>query len=618
MIRPAITFGEPLAGEASERLRRRVAAWAEWYARTPLHVDTVLGMWKGLVAAEAHALTATYLLFDLHRVFLYREPAEPEAPQIGSVVRFIVDGYPFQPFDRIADHLAGKPHPFLYAPEVLDILPLLWWALPPGTLATLDLTTGEITRALAHVHPQAHPVRWVPAGAARPPASRMELCERPTDASLRAGRLPKLEGLLSPVAGPVRELAAVANHASLPFATTRVMWNCGKQKEFTGGKSVRAGDAGLVAVCEALERFQVAFQLPGEELVLGSYGELHEHAVDPRALFFEPFSPPPGMPIFTDDAPLYWTWAFDPAGGPQALVPAQEVWFTTSRVLGEPYYIEPTTSGIALGGSVEEAALFALFEAVERDAYLTMWYLRRRCVRIDPASVRYEPFQLLRRRWYAAYPDYALFFFDIGTDIAVPTVAAIAVRERGEGPRTFHAAAARLSAERACFTALKDLTGFTPQLAPGRIDEMRRLLDEPERIVGPASHFELYALDETFERLGFMDFGPEAPLDVRELDARAFIPSAERYELRGVIERLVEQMRPLGIPIYLKDITHPSLAPRGLRCVKAVTPGLYPIWFGSRVKRFSVTDRLRRLARDLVGQPLSDPQDFNLEVHPFS
>jgi thiazole/oxazole-forming peptide maturase SagD family component len=615
-----LVLGESLRAAENEILCRKLASLAGAHDGDVLHADTVFSAWRGLQGADPGTPSASYLLFDLHRVILYREPSGADEARIGSVVRFIVDGYPFQPFDLLVRHFGGRPFSFLYSPDSLDIVPLVWSALPPGIVATLSLATGEITHASAHVHPEASPVRR--STAARLPATRLELHERHTGRSLRAGGTVNLDGLLSPVAAPVRELTEVANHASLRFGTARTMWGRGARREFAGGKSVRAGDGATVAMYEALERFHVGFQPAGEELVSGSYAELREKAVDPRTLFFGrcPGESRSHVQEFTDEAILNWTWAYDVPLGTPALVPAQEIWFNTIRLSGEEHFVAATSNGCAMGGSVEEAAVFALFEAIERDAYLTMWYLRRPCRRIDPDSIRYEPFQLLRRRWHAAYPDYGLYLFDIGTDVAVPTVAAVAVRLRqpNEGPRTFHAAAAHLSAERACFGALKDLTGFTPHFAPGRLDEMRRLLDAQEQVVGPTDHYEIYALDESFERLDFLDFGPGASLDVAELNRRAWIAAADSYELCAVIDCLAGHLRPLGVSTYLKDISHSWLTPRGLRCVKVITPGLYPLWFGSGAKRFAVTERLRRLARDFLGRDLDQPEDFNLEIHPFS
>lgn len=624
MTAAPVTFGESLRGPENEALRARVAALAAAGDR-PLVVDSVLAMFEALARDDtARRRGASFLIFDVQRLFLYDEPLEDEgAAAVDSMVRFIVDGYPFQPFDLLRQHLRGQPYRFLYPLESLDVLPLLWSSRQPGRVTALDLTTAEIETAELAPHPESSPSRWIAAptdletGLAR---RSLRLADCWTDASLRCRPAADLEGLISRPAGVVREKRAVRDFMSLPFATTLVTWNQGQQKELCYGKSARASAASSVALCEALERFQVAFRRPSEELVYGSYRELSEAAVDPRSLFFGRRAGEDGDdPVFDEETPMYWTWADPPRGGEAVLVPAQEVWFKTSQLPGETVFIQSTTNGCALGSSVEEASLHALLEAIERDSYLTMWYLRRPCARIDPDSIEDESFQVLRHRWALAFPDYDSYLFDITAELAIPTVAAVAVRRRGRGPRTFHGAAARLSTGRACYAALQDVSGFSPEpLDAARRADLRRLLDEPERLSGPSDHFELYALDETFERLAFLGFEAAPRIDARDLDRRSLIPIRERYNLRAVLERLAEHAAPRGVAIYLKDITHPWLAERGLHCVKAVTPGLYPIWFGSRNRRFAVTDRLRRLAVELTGRRPVSAADFNLEVHPFS
>ena len=273
--------------------------------------------------------------------------------------------------------------------------------------------------------------------------------------------------------------------------------------------------------------------------------------------------------------------------------------------------VEQTTNGCALGSSTEEAALFALLEAIERDAYLLMWYLRRPCAEIDPDSIADERFQLLRRRWELEFRDYSFHLFDITADTAVPAVAAMAVRRRGKGPKTFHGAAARLSAEHACRVALEDIAGFSRHMDESRSQRSLRLLTHPEEISGPADHGAVYALDEPFERLGFLDFDSGPQIDIQDVQRRGLIPLAappELYDLRHVLGRLSRHLQACGARVFFKDITHPAVGERELHCVKAITPGLYPLWFGHRKRRFSVTPRLERLG----GAP-----PYNLEVHPF-
>lgn len=616
-----ISFAEPFSAPTNATLRTEIATLARGRTKAPLHVDTILGLYLRFERGEKPLGSAmSYLLFDLHRVVLYDDVLRLDAVGIDSVVRALVDAYPFQPLERLLEFIPGKPYRFVYQLDTLEILPLLWGSGQPGVVTIADLLTAEIVRTPAQLHPAIGPVRWARARSESvgAPMLPFQLHDCWTDASLRVSGARDLRSLVSPL-GVVREERTASSFSLIPFAMTRVVLDRGKRMEFCYGKDLQSARASVAAICEATERFQVAFLPPDEPLVYGSYEEVRERAVDPRMLFFgDAISPSRRLRVYSDEVPMFWAWAGEPLGGKRVLVPAQEIWFGTSRLSDENRFISTTTSGCAVGNCFEEAALFALLEAIERDSFMTMWYLRRPCKRVKLSSIDHEPFQLLRRRWQAMFPDYGLFVFDLTADTAVPTVAAIAVRRQGHGRRTFHAAATRLSAEGACFAALKDLSGFVPSFTPEKRDRSLNLLHEPDRISSPADHFDLYALDEVFDRLSFLDFSTSEKLDVREINGRSVIPFQHRYNLRNVIESIASQMQSLGASVLLKDITHPWLEPNGLRCVRAITPGLFPIWFGADARRFAVTDRLRRLAIEWLGAPVTRAEDCNLSVHPFS
>lgn len=621
-----ITFSEVLNGPGNDVLRAQVRTLASSWGGAALHVDTVLGAGRrdNLARADAAAPPASYLLFDLHRLVVYDEPRDGAEPRVGSVLRFVLDDYPVAPVSLLLERVAEQPYHFFYSHRTLDVFPLLAAARRPGTVVACDLVTGEILAAAALPHPESYAVTRLPAGRAEdagrgPHRAAPPWRDRWTDASLRAGALPAVDDLLSPLVGIARERHDSVDHASLPFATTRVGMGGGQHSEFCHGKALRPAEARLVGMCEAAERFQTAFLGPDESLVFGSLAQLRDHALDPRALFFPESQPTdPGLHRWSEDEAMYWTRA-DAAGGDRSLlVPAQEVWFNTRRLLGERYFVRATTSGCATGGSPAEATLFALFEAVERDAFLTAWYLRRTLRRIDPASVALASFQLLRRRWEFAYPGYALHFFDATSDTGIPTVWAIAVRVRGNGPKTFHAAASRLSVGRACFTALKDLTGFIPRFSSAQRDRAARLLDDPAAIRGPEEHMALYALDDTFPRLAFLGFDDAPRISAAEAGGHPAVPASTRYNLREVLESLVSHLAGAGVSVLVKDVTHPTLAARGLHCVRVLAPGLYPLWFGPTAHRFAVTERLRRLAREHAGARHGGVEEYNLGTHPLA
>ena len=83
------------------------------------------------------------------------------------------------------------------------------------------------------------------------------------------------------------------------------------------------------------------------------------------------------------------------------------------------------------------------------------------------------------------------------------------------------------------------------------------------------------------------------------------------------MEDVLHHLEEHGVEVVLKDLTFPTLA-RQVRCVKAVAPGLYPMWFGHNHARFAVTERLQRLARRFTGRTLVNDSDFNLDIHPLS
>jgi len=619
MIDSRIHFGEAFRGAETSELRQRLASLVGSKNR-PVFVDSVLSLADELEQRPAERRQpGSYVLFDPQHVYLYDEPADASRAGIDSLIRFLLEGYPSGWLELAREKLGGRAFQFLHPLEALDILPCVWPTRVPGEPTILCLDSAEIRTSTLVPHPETYPRSTMDAETARvvePPP--MQLRDRPTDASLRGRPAPAFQDLVDAKVGVVRRQILARDRVSMPFATTVVRWNRGRREEYCHGKGSRETAAAKVAVCEALERFQVIYVPPAEELIYGTHDQLRPHAVDPRRLFFGGTADGGGhLPAVTSETAMYWTWADHPCRPEPRLVPAQEIWFQVSRP-EEPKLVNTTTNGCALGGSMEEAGLFALLEAVERDSFLTAWYLRRPCRRIAPESVEDEAFQVLRLRWQLAFPGYELYLFDIMTDLAIPAVAAVALRREGDGPYLFLAAAARLTTAGACRSVLEDLSGFSPELTSEQRQRSRSLLESPQKIKGPPEHFSLFACEEVFERLHFLGFDDAPRIDASSVDRRALIPVRDRYDLRQLLEQIVEHAETRDVSVLLKDISHPSLAARGLVCAKALTPGLYPMWFGYGNQRFAMTDRLRRLAEELCGRSLESSAECNLEIHPFT
>jgi hypothetical protein len=192
----------------------------------------------------------------------------------------------------------------------------------------------------------------------------------------------------------------------------------------------------------------------------------------------------------------------------------------------------------------------------------------------------------------------------------------LAIRERGEGARVIVASAADIDPETACWRALKDVTGFGVAVSAERKVELQERLTNPASIVGISGHWELYALDEAFEAFDDLELDARSPVGVRDIARESPVPDDPELRLDLLLEALDLRLRQVGAALYLKDLTQPGLAACGLHAARAITPGLYPIWFGGLRRRFAVSDRLRRLAERYTGRPFQHER-LQLAPHPL-
>ncbi len=616
-----MSLAPSFSGARPAGLRDRLIALASGRLCHPLHIDTVLGMNLAQNNSPPSQERAWFLLFGLHCAFLYDDPKTPDSPRIDSIARFVIDDYPFTSFPVFKDYFSREPFVFLYDLAALDILALLFSRNTPGTVVTVDFKNAEIRTAVAHIHPESSAAshRIDDRDRLHTP---LELSTRRADEGWRTGGHLPLDRFVSPDVGLVRQERAIVTESCLAGSLSRVAWAGGTEEALCGAHNLRPASARHVARCEAIERFQVIFQRPDDVLVYAPYDEVRDTAIDPRSMFYGRTLPDRLNPYaaYCDSMPMYWTWADRLTTNEVCLVPAQEIWFNTRRLSGENIVIRPTTNGCALGRSLEEAALFALFELIERDAYLTMWYLRRPCRKVVPESVQFEPFQLLWSWTESAFQNYKLHLFDATSDIRIPVIAAVAVKQKGAGPRTLHAAAANGLAEYALFGALKEVSVSLSSNPESRASENAKALEflaNPALTTNSQDHRSVYSLDEPFPRTSFLNFEAHPMLSAEQLTAISVVQPSEHPDLGETVYKIMAHLEELGLPVLLKDITHSQLRDHQLFCVKAVVPGLFPMWYGHNFIRFAVTDRLRKLASSLVGRKLERVEDFNLDLHPF-
>jgi thiazole/oxazole-forming peptide maturase SagD family component len=559
---------------------------------------------KDFKTGEIAASRIWFLLFDLHRVVLYDDDLSGKNARIRDISYFLGDITTEKHLKLLKACALKFPVVPADFERTLEILPFFLEQDRPGWTTAFNTLSGEVTSARASKHPLTRSEN------SKPDAEYLQ--SRPVGSGGRGFQFPKIEPDISAETNVIRFSDLRINALSIPVGRSMVAWREGKDKFICGGKHVVPNGAEIISWCESLERFQVMYRPSNADLTRASYTALGDRAVNPDNLFYTTrnwkFDPADS---------IYWTTAVELSSGRSKYVPAQEIWFDTGNLEGEKLWITNTTNGCAVGGNFEEAVLFAILEAVERDAFLTCWYLEKKCRRIEIENLKNEHLHFLLAKLRYLKPQYEINFLDLHNDLEIPCVLAAAIRKSGTGPKFFCAVASGLNYAGAAFSALKDiqnLLSFPPTAE--ETEKFQTLQKEPTKILEPEEHQGIYTLDKMFEKVAFFDSGIACSFD--ELESRELTDENEKiYDAKTLIERLNESCQKAGIALFYKDITHESLKEKNFRCVKVIGEGLFPMWYGYYNIRVNLTERLKKLSVKANGREISELSELNLEIHPF-
>jgi thiazole/oxazole-forming peptide maturase SagD family component len=354
------------------------------------------------------------------------------------------------------------------------------------------------------------------------------------------------------------------------------------------GTTATAAEAELVARAEAAERYSAgdvdaralrrAARLELEDAVAPE----HLHRLNPRQ-----YEAHEDLVPATDGDRLLWTRGRTP-GGRERWVPADAVYLVHADPERLPA-MSSSSSGLAAGAGIDDAADRALRELVERDAFLWTWVHRLARERIDPASLPAESRDLVAEIEQLGF-GVKVVNLTLETQ---PVVLAVAHRE----DRLHVACSCREDAGLAAAKALNEIALVLSLHATRAAPDLR-----PEDVRTPEDHMWLHQRAEFAAQAAFL-LGSDEVID---LDEVVFAPG-----------RPAEALEQIGEPV-LVDLTSPRTAP--FHVVRALVPGLVPMSFGwdreplglPRLAEPKVTADGRRL-----GEHLDLPNSGPILPHPF-
>jgi ribosomal protein S12 methylthiotransferase accessory factor len=419
--------------------------------------------------------------------------------------------------------------------------------------------------------------------------------------------LPRLMTLVSPYVGvvtSVNDLLVSPNDARQFLAVSGGDIANGSAVGFDRNAALAA------AVGEAAERYS-ASHLP-ESLPLRTARQLDGLAVDPSqfALFHPAQYKAEGFLFapFTEDTVVRWTQAFSLDDGAPAYLPAQECLMLEEIPADEEPVAYPTTSGLALAATLEEAVLGGLLEVAERDAFMLVWH---NCLSLPLLDWSSEPTMLAEEARYfePSGLDYAV--VDLSGILGIPTALALVIAPGDDPVAVALGAASAATIEAAWRKALSEAFHTRSWLVRERFQRPPgELPADPTDLHDFDDHVLLYCDPAWASKASFL-YASEVRRDVRE------VPPLEGESVLDQMRSALARLRAHGATAYGVDLTSPDIEAAGLRVAKVISPQLCSLYVEGN-GRFLGGDRLYQAPCELglLDSALSF-EALNPFPHPF-
>jgi ribosomal protein S12 methylthiotransferase accessory factor len=424
------------------------------------------------------------------------------------------------------------------------------------------------------------------------------------------------EHLIDSRAGIIRYVSEMPREAGAPNFFHFVAKSARADEDtyaLSGGASTDRSTALAKAIGEVIERY-CAGLLDRDRTRLARFDDASFSCVDPEsfALYGDEQHGQPGFPFaaFGRGTLVRWVDGVDLATGQACHVPAARVAlpYWPDREHGEPLIVQPISTGLAAHSTYEDAAVNALCEVVERDAFTIMWQARMSMPQIRVESLGERERDLVDRFARCA-GDVSL--VNLTMDHGIPTVLS-ALRSSVPGaPAVVFAAAADPSPQVAVAKSLEELELMR--------SFARWIRKEKKSSIGPGAasdavltredHVAFHCHAEHAAGSRFV-FASDDRVDLDEM--RGFATGDPRRDL----SELARKIAAVGERPLVVELTSPDVGALGLRVVRAVVPGFHPLVFGHRLR--ALGGRRLWTVPQALGYPGITPRGGdNPAPHPF-
>ncbi|HST21162.1 MAG TPA: YcaO-like family protein [Blastocatellia bacterium] len=392
----------------------------------------------------------------------------------------------------------------------------------------------------------------------------------------------RLLELVSPKVGIVNNLSRITRGAEEPvppfiYQATLSHFdyrNPTSSERISAGKGIREVDAIRSAIGEAVERYCAA-HFDNFISRIAPWADMEANAIaPPECVLYSPSQyARRDFPYHRWDPKDEVTWSpmRELPGEREILAPAGLVYLSLPSNRPEDFFSLPTSNGLAAGPNLEFAILNALYELIERDAFLITWMNRLPVARVD--------FSDMGGIAYAIRTHYARFgteiqVFNLSTDIPIYVMMAVALDKTGSGPAALVSLGCHLNPGTAIIKALLEMC----QVHPGEVRRYRK--DPPEeRLKGYQDvrtledHSAFTTIRERISEFSFL-------LETERTQTMHDLRDHSQEDVKADLDTCVNRLTQAGCRVLYADLTTPDVIDYGLRVVRAIATGLQPMHFG--------------------------------------
>jgi ribosomal protein S12 methylthiotransferase accessory factor len=436
-------------------------------------------------------------------------------------------------------------------------------------------------------------------GGERPP----ELAKQVGDARNPSELRHALDGWVDERFGVIRRLIADTpdqRGPELPFTSAALLVPYSEDiyqstdGAIASGRGLAPVDAMRGAAAEGLERYSAA-RYRKHDLRRCSFDELDGDKLDPREIFFyeaERYNDS-AFPFvaFQSKQPLEWVPGSWLDRGSPVWVPAMCAYYGYDTPPAEQFG-QITTNGLAAGRDFNDAAMRAVFELIERDAFILSWLARLPARELDTRRSLDSGSMEVVRQLEEQGALVKLYLLDVG--YAIPVVVCVSFGDGCRWPGATIALGCHLSPRVAAQRAILEQGQSSPHLRSLLESGKAHVPATPDAVASMMDHAFYYFPRERSRAFDFLRSGEANPLTLGEIDEPGEISLAECGR------RLLD----FGLRVALVDVTSPDLKDGPVRVVRALGPWFQPVDFGHKLQRLA-NPRLKVTAPNPDPHPLA-------------